>query len=48
MLLTTTSVHSGAIALTSSGMLIRLLKYALEEPTAALLIALVVAVNEYV
>ena len=36
MLLTTTSVHFGIIALTSSGTLTRLLRCALDEPTAAL------------
>jgi len=48
MLLMTTSVHFGAIALTSSGMLTRLLKYTLEEPTAVLSITPVGVVNEYV
>ena len=44
----TTSVYSGAIALTSSGMPIRLLRYALEEQTTALLMAPVEIVSEYV
>ena len=48
MLLMTTNVYSGAIALTSSGMPIRLLRYALEEQTTALLMALVEVVSEYV
>ena len=46
-LLTTTSVSSSAIALTSSGMLIRLLRYALEEQTTALSMAPVGVVNEF-
>ena len=48
MLLTTTSVHFGAIALTSSGILTRLLRCTLDEPTAALSMALVGVVSEYV
>ena len=48
MLLTTTSVHFGAIALTSSGTLTRLLRYALDEPTAAISMAPVGVVGEYV
>ena len=47
-LLMTTSVPSGAIALTSSGMPIRLLRYALEEQTTALSMAPVGVVNEYI
>jgi len=47
-LLMTTSVPSGAIALTSSGMPIRLLRYALEEQTTALSMASVGVVFEYV
>ena len=48
MLLMTTSVHFGAIALTSSGMLTRLLRCALDEPTAVLSMAPVGVVSEYV
>ena len=44
----TTSVLSGTIALTSSGMPIRLLRYALKEQTTALSMAPVRVVNEYV
>ena len=47
-LLTTTSVPSGAIALTSSGKPIRLLRGALEEQTTALSMAPVKVVNENV
>ena len=39
ILLTITSVPSGTIALTSSGMTIRLLRYVLEEQTTALSMA---------
>jgi len=48
MLLTTTDVCSDAIALTSSGTLTRLLRYALDEPTTALSMAPVGVVSEYV
>jgi len=44
----TTSAYFGAIALTSSGMLTRLLRCTLDEPTAALLMAPVGVVSEYI
>ena len=47
-LLTMTSVSFGTIALTSSGMLISLLRCTLDELTTALSMAPVGVVNEYV
>ena len=47
-LLTTTSVHSGTIALTSSGIPTRLLRCALDELTTAISTAPVGVVSEYV
>ena len=47
-MLTTTSVPFGTIALTSSGMLIILLRCTLDEPTTALSMASVGVVFEYV
>ena len=44
----TTSVPSSAIALTSSGMPIKLLRYALEEQTTVLSMVPVGIVSEYV
>ena len=44
----TTSVHFGAIALISSGMLTRLLRYALDELTTVLSMVPVGVVLEYV
>jgi len=48
MLLMTTNVHFGTIALTSSGMLTRLLRCALDEPTTVLSTAPVGVVSKYV
>ena len=48
MLLMTTSVYFSATALTSSGMLTRLLRCALDEPTTALSMVSVEVVSEYV
>ena len=47
ILLTITNVSSGAIALTSSGTLTRLLRYTIEEQTTALSMAPVGVVNEF-
>ena len=48
MLLITTNGPSGAITLTSSGILIRLLRYALKEQTTALSMVPVGVVFKYV
>ena len=48
MLLITTNVSFSITTLTSSGILTRLLRYALDEPTAAPSIAPMGVVSEYV